>query len=81
MQKDHNVRVKPHSGATTRDIIDYLKPVVIKKLDCIIIHAGTNDLTSKDPIDTARNLNTMIEDVKRLPGNNASPVDCSDEEG
>ena len=30
MQKDHNVKVNPHSGATTRDIVDYLKPVVRK---------------------------------------------------
>ena len=65
MQKDHNVRIKPHSGATTRDIVDYLKPVIRKKPDCIIIHAGTNDLTSKDQIDTVQNFNTMIEDVKR----------------
>ena len=65
MQKDHNVKIKPHSGATTRDIVDYLKPVTRKKPDGIIIHAGTNDLTSKDQIDTEKNFNTMIEDVKR----------------
>ena len=65
VQKDHNVKIKPHSGATTRDIVDYLKPVTRKKPDGIIIHAGTNDLTSKDQIDTVKNFNTMIEDVKR----------------
>ena len=65
MQKDHNVKIKPHSGATTRDIVDYLKPVTRKKPDCIIIHAGTNDLTSQDQIDTEKNFHTIIEDVKR----------------
>lgn len=64
MQKAHNVRVKPHSGATTTDIVDYLKPVIRKKPDCIIIHAGTNDLTSNEQIDTMENLNTMIENIR-----------------
>ena len=36
MQKDHNVKVKPHSGATSRDIIDYLKPVVRKSLAVLL---------------------------------------------
>ena len=56
MEKDHNVKVKPHSGV--------IRGVVRKKPECVIIHAGTNDLTSKEPVDTARNFNTMIEDVK-----------------
>ena len=64
LQKAHNVRVKPHSGATTTDIVDYLKPVIRKKPDCIIIHAGTNDLTSNEQIDTMANLNTMIENIR-----------------
>eukprot|EP00112_Aurelia_sp_Birch-Aquarium-sp1_P013475 Seg2862.5 transcript_id=Seg2862.5/GoldUCD/mRNA.D3Y31 product="hypothetical protein" protein_id=Seg2862.5/GoldUCD/D3Y31 len=31
MQKDHNVKVRAHSGATTRDIVDHIKPVVRKR--------------------------------------------------
>ena len=64
LQKSHNVRVKPHSGATTTDIVDYLKPVIRKKPDCIIIHAGTNDLTNNEQIDTLANFKTMIENIR-----------------
>ena len=65
LQKAHNVRVKPHSGATTTDIVDYLKPVIRKKPDCMIKHAATNDLTSKEEIDTLANFNTIIENIRK----------------
>eukprot|EP00794_Sanderia_malayensis_P000649 gene646-1317_t len=62
MQKVHNVKIKPHSGATTTDIVDYIKPVVRRKPDCIILHAGTNDLTSNE--DTLGNLTEIIDNIK-----------------
>ena len=40
------VRVKNHSGATTEDICDYLKPEIRKKPDVVIIHARANNLTN-----------------------------------
>ena len=43
LQKDHNVQVKRHPGATTRYIVGYIRPVIRKKPDCILLHAGTND--------------------------------------
>ena len=42
----YKVKVKYHSGATTEDICDFIKPEVRKKPDIIIVHAGTNDITS-----------------------------------
>ena len=64
LQKDHNVQVKRHPGATTRDIVDYVRPVIRKKPDCIIIHAGTNDLTSQEKPDTVSNFRKIIEEAK-----------------
>ena len=64
LQKDHNVQVKRHSGATTRGTVDYVRPVIRKKPDFIIIHAGTNDLTSRDKIDTLNNFCEIIEQIK-----------------
>ena len=64
LQKDHNVQVKRHPGATTRDIVDYVRPVIRKKPDCIIIHAGTNDLTSQEKPDTISNFRKIIEEAK-----------------
>ena len=42
----YKVKVKNHSGATTEDICDFIKPEVRKKPDIIIVHAGANDITN-----------------------------------
>ena len=63
MQKDHNVKVRAHSGATTRDIIDDIKPVVRKRPSCVIIHSGTNDLTQG--IDSIENMKSIIEETRQ----------------
>ena len=42
----YKVKVKNHSGATTEDICDFIKPEVHKKTDIIIVHAGRNDFTN-----------------------------------
>ena len=38
--KNNNfVNVRFHPGATTKDIVDFIKPVIRKKTDAVIIHA------------------------------------------
>ena len=45
--KNNNfVNVILHPGTRTEDIVDFIKPVIRKKPDAVIIHAGTNDLTN-----------------------------------
>ena len=44
--KKHNIKVKDHGGATTRDMVDHAKPVLRRAPDTIILHCGTNDLIS-----------------------------------
>ena len=66
MQKNHNVHIERHPGATTLDIMDHVKSVIRKKPDLIIIHAGTNDLTCKEEIDTVVNLSSIIEEARRV---------------
>ena len=47
LSKNNNfVNVRFHPGSTTEDIVDFIKPVIRKKSDPVIIHAGTNDLTN-----------------------------------
>ena len=58
-----NVAVSNHSGATSEDIIDKIKPIIKKKPDLIIIHIGTNDLTKK--VDTIPNLQSIINRIKK----------------
>ena len=39
-----NVKVISHPGATTEDLLDYVKPRAPKKPKMLILHTGTNDL-------------------------------------
>ena len=45
LSKDHTVKIRPHPGATTVDMIDYIKPELCHKPDIVILHRGTNDIT------------------------------------
>ena len=63
MQRNHNVRVRAHSGATSRDIVDHIKPASRKQPGCIIIHVGTNDLTNG--VDAIQNLKMAMEEAKK----------------
>ena len=54
---------KAHGGATTRDMVDYIKPVPRKKPDALILHTGTNDLTKG--VDTISQLEEISELVMK----------------
>ena len=58
-KKNMNVKVKPYGGATSEDLIDFIKPTIRKKPDDVIIHIGTNDLTNNS--DTIKNLEQVIQ--------------------
>ena len=60
LNKQHHVQIKRHGGATTLDVKDFIKPIVRRKPDLIIIHAGTNDLTD-DNVNTAETLTEIFE--------------------
>ena len=64
LSKTNKVVVKPFPGATTEDMEDYIKPILTKDPENIIIHVGTNDVDSKEPRLTAEgivNLACQIE--------------------
>ena len=67
LQKDHHnkVKVRSHPGATTRDIIDHVRPVARKKPDKIILMAGTNDLTINN-VDYIQNLKDILLAIREL---------------
>ena len=46
ISKKNHVKIKTNSGATTKDIIDYIKPSIWKKPDFFLVHSETNDLTN-----------------------------------
>ena len=41
--------VKSFPGATTEDIEDFVKPLLRKKPDNVVLHIGTNDLNTQEP--------------------------------
>ena len=43
---DINIKIRKYPGASSTDILDHIRPSLRKEPDQIIIHAGTNDLTS-----------------------------------
>ena len=67
LQKDHHnkVKVRSHPGATTRDIIDHVRPVARKKPDKIILMAGSNDLTINN-IDSIQNIKDILLAIREL---------------
>ena len=62
LNKNHDVKVRPQSGATSQDIKDHIKPIIRRKPDLIIIHAGMNDLTIG--CNTVEEMNEIIDAAK-----------------
>ena len=61
---NRSVKVRIFPGATTHDMHDYLKPVLKKNPDNIILHVGTNNSvneTSRDILNEILSLKNFIE--------------------
>ena len=56
--KEYKAIIRSFSGSTSKDFIDYVKPLVLKKPDVLVIHVGTNDLT--------KNVNNTIENIQQI---------------
>ena len=54
--------IRRHPGATTEDLIDYVKPTARKHPKMMVIHSGTNDLTNK--VNTLQKIREVINAVK-----------------
>ena len=54
-KKLHGKYPNKNLGCTSEDITDYIKPIIRRKPDIILVHTGTNDLTnSVNPISKVR---------------------------
>ena len=61
---NRNIKVRIFSSATTHDMYDYLKPLLKKNPDNIILHVGTNNSmneTSRDILNEMLSLKNFIE--------------------
>ena len=66
MLKNHAVKIKPHPGATTVDMIDYIKPELRDKPDVIILHCGTNDITND--FNTVKKMKKLVKKIEENDG-------------
>ena len=62
--KNDDVKVDAHPGSTTVDMLGYIKSIVRKKPDVLLIHTGTNYLTNG--VNTMKVVRQLVKCVKEL---------------
>ena len=64
--KDDYVVVKFFSGATSKCMLDYVKPAIRQKPDRFVIHVGTNDLKSNETANQiCKNIMDLAKECKK----------------
>ena len=58
ISRDHTVKIKPHPGATSIDMCDYIKSKLRHQPGVIILHCGTNDISNE--INTLKKLDGQM---------------------
>ena len=61
-----NIRTNP--GCTTEYIPDYIKPIIRRKPDIILVHTDTNDLTNS--VNAMSKVRKIVKAVEEMDGNN-----------
>lgn len=65
LSRSNKVVVKSFSGATTSDMEDYLKPIIRKCPESLILHVGTNDLLSiQTPQQIAESIVNLADQIE-----------------
>lgn len=63
--RDHNVNAFSFPGATTiDDMVDFVKPVIKRKLKKIILHVGTNNLKMDQPKKIKNKMAGLVDSIK-----------------
>ena len=66
ISRNHTLKIRPHPGATTVDMIDYIKPELCHKPDIIILHCGTNDITND--VNTVKKMKKLVKEIEENDG-------------
>ena len=75
LSKTKKVDVLNFPGATSTDILTKIDNVLDKKLESIIIHAGTNDLT--DDLNLLSNVKKIVSKTNRTSPNTSTSLSFS----
>ena len=65
LNKNHLVKVRCYRGTTVDYIFDYIKPILKRKPDYVVLHVGNNnakDMTSRNILDKLFQLKTTVLD-------------------
>ena len=68
VSRDNSAKMRRHPGATTDDIIGYVRPTAHKRPDLIIIHTSTNDIQNN--VNTLQKVRKVITTIKEIDVNN-----------
>ena len=72
ISRTNTIQMRPHPGATTVDIYDYIKPELHHKLDAIIIRCGTNDIENE--INTVKKIRKLVKEIDVYDKQNSPKV-------
>ena len=66
ISRNHTIKIRPHPGATTVDMIDYIKPELRHKADTLILHCGTNYITND--VNTVKKMKKLVKETEENDG-------------
>ena len=64
LSQDKDTSIVTYPGSKTNDMLDYIKPIIRRKSDALLIYSGTNDLTNN--INTMKKLRDLVKCVRNL---------------
>ena len=67
LSKQQQVKIQNLPGGTSETILDEVDTLVADKPDCIIVHAGTNDITKG--INSLNSVKKIVKKVKQTSPN------------
>ena len=62
---ENHVVIRSFGGATTSDMEDYIKPVIRKEPEKVILHVGTNDLKTLSPNRVAEGIASIATQIQQ----------------
>ena len=83
VKRGDSFKIRPHPGASTKGLINYIKPAIRKNPDIAIIRTGTNDLQNNwNIMKKAKKLASAVKEVdkdKSVKLAFSSIINCEDE--
>ena len=67
ISRSSSVKIRNHPGASTEDLIDYVRPTVRKNPKMMVVRSGTDDITNK--VNTLEKIRKVINAIKQNEAN------------